>query len=1005
MADFDSLSTLAGTIRKYLPYPDLSFHGPGTIVVNADLAPTIDSWQIQLDAPAAHIVCPGLLSLPETEVKRLILTAQQKCESPFVVKQLSLDLPDTQLTFEGNCPCEKLNSIDTLDQYWGKLTFTSQRSEHLLDWMPVLNKLSIPPELSGPVTADIELAPPPDLRWLTASVNFAPDSQFQLVPYFQKPDRAPLKLNLYALTFTQQLRASLIQFILETDRAKFQSTPEFTSFSITPTQTDQNRITEQELSIHSMWSLDDLATILQLSPWLTSQLQKTFEQAELSGSASLGCDFSAPLARNPSEMQLELTASTDKTTIALGDIFQKPAQQHCSFLLVYAAEDSSLEPYTSLRTLLVLDKSQIFYQHESSRVNSQDQEATEINLKLSDIEELLNNFPVIAKHLSGNQLIGQCDIQFMYESGDDLQHLEGSFDLTNTSLAIGEDGWSKPADMPCKLKFDATAQPNQNSDKQYRIDLDQFDATLAASSLNIKDAWAYIDADYARDVFQHPTQLPPMPDWPESFAANIKANLVFDTQTRLLHPQFRDWLVEHDLLGTVPIDLDIQYADDTWHLDATANAEHLTGQFQPYLNKADVLPVTMQLSANIEHAPDQPLQLLRTNDSELIFTFGDNQLQLDSQLSWNDAESETFSLSTQVEGTFELMPALRDVHQLERLFPPAAGLQLSGQLLGKVHSSWPIDTDNLKFDLLANQLSAQVSDTLWRFNGLVQCNNNRLTALPFQTQIGDAVFDFDLDAALGDQPRITFSGHSNQLDNEQLAQQINALLSDITERLRLLCADAQLFNEQDSHWPLATLTLFAERYTANCLPPLLPNVATETWCTITHKDNTIDRKVRGAYQGGLLEASHHDSEVSSQLEYTIAQASPSPELIAWLQQSFPGLHPTGPVSYQYSTAQAQNNKSASISDDAESPDSANQPFVVASGQLTIDGGELLGKAAPGWVTTVFPTLNLARFRFVRMHDWFSEYNDGTSLHRVIFRGKQLSPLRHRNRSAGRHGAA
>jgi len=67
------------------------------------------------------------------------------------------------------------------------------------------------------------------------------------------------------------------------------------------------------------------------------------------------------------------------------------------------------------------------------------------------------------------------------------------------------------------------------------------------------------------------------------------------------------------------------------------------------------------------------------------------------------------------------------------------------------------------------------------------------------------------------------------------------------------------------------------------------------------------------------------------------------------------------------------------------PDVPNWP--AGKGEMIFNDGQLVGKAAPDWVTNVFPGLNVARYTFVRMHNWFEKLPDGRVHNNMIFRGR------------------
>ncbi len=129
---------------------------------------------------------------------------------------------------------------------------------------------------------------------------------------------------------------------------------------------------------------------------------------------------------------------------------------------------------------------------------------------------------------------------------------------------------------------------------------------------------------------------------------------------------------------------------------------------------------------------------------------------------------------------------------------------------------------------------------------------------------------------------------------------------------------------------------------------------------------TLD--TRGGVVGGLLTGRHVQGPVP-QITYELSGASASEVAERYCQGAFPGLHPEGTITYRIGP-----------------PHDHDPGEVVARGELIVNGGWLSGKAAPSWMATVFPRLNLARFTFDRMHDWYVVHEDGRVQHQAIFQG-------------------
>jgi hypothetical protein len=62
-------------------------------------------------------------------------------------------------------------------------------------------------------------------------------------------------------------------------------------------------------------------------------------------------------------------------------------------------------------------------------------------------------------------------------------------------------------------------------------------------------------------------------------------------------------------------------------------------------------------------------------------------------------------------------------------------------------------------------------------------------------------------------------------------------------------------------------------------------------------------------------------------------------------------------------------------------------YEVGKGELIIEGGTIRGRAAPKWMTRIFPKLDLSSFDFTYMHSWFEKFRSGRIRHQIIYQGR------------------
>jgi hypothetical protein len=170
----------------------------------------------------------------------------------------------------------------------------------------------------------------------------------------------------------------------------------------------------------------------------------------------------------------------------------------------------------------------------------------------------------------------------------------------------------------------------------------------------------------------------------------------------------------------------------------------------------------------------------------------------------------------------------------------------------------------------------------------------------------------------------------------------------------------------------------AEVYVRELLFPAiglgLPGALQEFVGHVAWKDGNLSASGRGACAGGVIDLQLDGWPGAARWSYMLRSVPADAALARWLGQAFPSVIAEGDVSLECHSG-------------ARSTAGQFDETFAASGDLTVEGGRLRGKAAPSWVTWVFPQLNLASFEFTRLRDWFEVRSDGTIRHEALFQGR------------------
>ncbi len=133
--------------------------------------------------------------------------------------------------------------------------------------------------------------------------------------------------------------------------------------------------------------------------------------------------------------------------------------------------------------------------------------------------------------------------------------------------------------------------------------------------------------------------------------------------------------------------------------------------------------------------------------------------------------------------------------------------------------------------------------------------------------------------------------------------------------------------------------------------------------------------IDGGIVDGSVDTDLNVADPVMHLQYT-ADAIGSGELVdSYLRLTFPGMTATGTLTLIDESYQKL------------LPEPGNPNYPVGKGELMIGGGTIVGRAAPLWLTRIFPGLNLSSFEFSYMHQWFEKLPSGRVRHRMIYQGK------------------
>lgn len=463
-----------------------------------------------------------------------------------------------------------------------------------------------------------------------------------------------------------------------------------------------------------------------------------------------------------------------------------------------------------------------------------------------------------------------------------------------------------------------------------------------------------------------------------------RGTLVVDNQIAGLHREIRRWCEEHGLTGTTAMRVRVSGKPETIAIAGSLDAEDLEctlktgGDVVPTIHKPAGTPLRVMFdAATVGSSPGEP-QRLRVD--ELTIDLHDNEVSLAGHI---DLPRHGSSLTKMPVANLKAQMELADLANLKPLIPGGRLTRLDGSCEGGVEVSGPLLSlsargGRMKF----NRLGAVVGGDNLGLDGEVRFDEHEVTIDQLRwvfgasegvlsgtvRQVGDsrigrlglAVDRFDLP---------DFSRRLAHWDTSKAPGTTQAVAQDSEPARRIL--DQLLHSEIE-------IEASAEEVRA-MLPGNQALRADNGWARFQVQRGPVTINFRALVDGGFVtgEFTSHTqlADPEYHLTYTADSIEPGPLVDGYLRLMFPGMEATGPLTLIDETRQKL------------MPKPGEPNFEVGEGELIIRGGSIAGRAAPLWVTKIFPGLNFARFDFSYMHSWFKKLPNGQCHHQMIYQGQ------------------
>ncbi len=624
--------------------------------------------------------------------------------------------------------------------------------------------------------------------------------------------------------------------------------------------------------------------------------------------------------------------------------------------------------------------------------------------ELADASPWIAMSPKLASTIRDTDLTGALRLDARYEHDADRNDaaLHFSADATDAGFVLlGERSVTKASGVPAFIQLTGRVAPADNDRQRCTLDEGRLqlagfradhltgDALLSISRTET-DLGAATEIR-AATVKERSTEgvVDPTP-WEvasrlislNSASIEARGRIDFDDSLKNLHPALAEWCRAAALAGHADWQARVDAGADTLALTANVDLAGAAVELEtnnaivPVVHKPAATPAS--LAIDVEATPSNDTGAVRLDIRDLTLSILENTVHTTGRLAIAAKGDSLAFGDAMLTSTF----TLDQPERLLSLLPDSRIDAISGRCEGDL----AITATPTEFHLAASRLAfddfhAQLRSDPMRLDGelLFDQHNVDVERLDFawgeaagsitgRLHAGDAGYESRLAVAI------------DRLDVEELADQIDALLvglglttRDDTESSDPVRPVLALLAQTDAALDVRIgglgLTVFDDLHV----------LAEALAIRLNARPGPLEAGFHLVLDGGdvlgRIETRADVDEPILHITYTADALQPGPVVDGYLARMFPGLRATGPLTLIDESFQALPAPPAEI------------PFPVGQGELIIDGGTVAGRAAPLWMTRVFPGLNLARFDFSYMHSWFEKFPSGRTTHRMIFQGQ------------------
>lgn len=966
--------------------PDIE-HSEGPCKFDIDFTYKDRAYYVKMKINADQFYC---------KTKNFIKENNKRCDIGFTLKaipenwpwmqveKLTLSLGD--LSLEGNAILPRIYIDDDLRSWLDRTQKLSEieisgktsKIEELISIFPALKEKLRGYKLAGPVSFSVRYAGQESISKTDIHVKFPKESVVTIYSEGSS-DAEPLWIK---PADPLDLRASIYWKLLnpnpDTLAADFSYKITCGDFNLESRGLSKLSLSPSSLSLEGIIETNNIEGFITASPYIKNRLS---HRALLAGGARsyLKIDMIREDGKPGEESQfknivLKVDAANLKVT---SDLFKKKEDSPCDIELIYThSQTKDILSYqmdlSGIKGSLTLNKTAEDYNGS-------------IRVWVTDIEEMSNYLPRLeefldssGRHMSGSSLLEGVFtylpsrlLQIQFRANADKIKM---VDTDGSTIKLP----TEPAEIIGNCIVDLREKQVQLSPTE--INLAGCKIEIERASLEMEDLpdISRIGRETAKDILGNIAILI------KSLQISANGSIELAKDLRVFHSSMEKVLQRYNLSGKVEFNTYAAYNGYRWQIRTDIDADDVNIGWSDIVNKSKGIPTDISFNMYLYNRKDRPF----VHIDDLHINVGNLELVANLLTDISIKRKKEAAELNDMIIFLDILPV--DLKDLRDISNTLARMDISGRFSASFMSECKkgslisfiaeINSDNVSFlkggekiltdgkilisdkGVYTDSFKILVDESSLDVNLLAVGNNGNKKTAYMLCNINSPNLDLcklkGLEDILGPQKSDGAPSHTPSISSMLSTSNISKLLEKISQLDFIITLNASKLCTRD----LKTDVKYPLKDFISTTSGIWGSIQSEFWSMMN-----------GGSVSSRISADIKEDPIVINIESKLDDIQASEELQPLIDSFFPGLFVEGKISIS-------ENSSIRVSLIPELKIS----YPEGKGYMLFTDGYMIGKAAPDWVTKIFPQLNFTRYDFNRMHNWFEKYKDGKVHNNMLF---------------------